>query len=111
MIQRDVAETLRKVAELRRFCLKLPHLETPAERRRLERCEALATAPGAASPEDIDALAEGWTRWWRQGEAARILAMAARLPATLIAADRRLASLLAAARLTASETARGGADV
>lgn len=104
MTGREVAATLRKVAELRRLSLRLPHLETPAERRRLERFETLAAAPGAATPEDIDALADGWTRWWRQGEAARIRAMAAHLPDALIAADRRLASLVDAARLTTPKT-------
>lgn len=90
--------TLRKVAELRRLCLRLPHLATPAERRRLQRFEGLAVAPGAATPEDLDALADGWMRWWRKDDRARILAMAEGLPSALIAADRRLASLLEAAR-------------
>lgn len=104
MIQRDVAETLRKVAELRRFCLKLPHLETPAERRHLARFAKLTAAPSAVTADDVDALAAGWSRWWRQSEVARIGAMAALLPRELIATDRRLATLAEAARVSLRET-------
>lgn len=99
MSDREVGETLRKVAELRRLCVRLPHLETQAERRRLRRFEELVAEPGASTTEDTDALADGWSRWWRRGEPGRILWMAALLPNDLVAQDRRLASLLEAARV------------
>jgi hypothetical protein len=92
MTTRDVAATLRVVSALRRLCLGLPHLPTPAEIERLRRFEAVAAAPQRATENDIEAIAAGWRRWWKDGQREALLAMAARLPAGLIDQDRRLVS-------------------
>lgn len=103
---RDAAATLRKVAELRRLCLRLPHVATPAETMRRRRFDALIDAPAWAVAGDVDALAEGWARWWREGRYLDIVVMSASLRAGLVDSDLRLASWLTAA-MTAEEEARG----
>jgi hypothetical protein len=87
----DATAAIRKVSALRALCLRLPHLPTPAEAARVRRCEALAASPESATSADVEALATGWRRWWHLGETERLRAMAARVPAGLINADRRLA--------------------
>lgn len=87
----DATLAIRKVSALRALCLRLPHLPTPAETERLRRCESLAASPESATTGDVEALAAGWRRWWRRGEAERLRAMAARVPVDLINSDRRLA--------------------
>jgi hypothetical protein len=87
----DATAAIRKTSELSALCLRLPHLPTQAEVARLRRCEALAASPELATTTDVEALAAGWRRWWRLGEAERLHAMAARVPAALINSDRRLA--------------------
>ena len=94
----DVTTTLQKVAALRAFALRLPHMETPGEAARLRRFDMLTASPGSATPEDLDALASGWARWWRAGQPRQILALAESLPEGLVARDRRLATYLEAAR-------------
>ena len=89
---------LRKVSELRRLCLDLPHLSTPAERRRLERFEEIVLAPASASEGDLAALATGWRDWWRAGRHLDIAAMASRLSADLITRDRDVAMYAVAAQ-------------
>ncbi len=87
----DAATAIRKVSALRALCLRLPHVPTPAEIALLQRFSELVAAPESASTEDIEPLAAGWRRWWYQGETSRLRAMAARMPAALVDADRRLA--------------------
>jgi len=87
----DATAAIRKVSALNALCLRLPHLPTPAEVARLRRCEALAASPESATIADVEALATGWRRWWRRGETEQLRAMATRVPAGLINADRRLA--------------------
>jgi hypothetical protein len=87
----NATAAIRKVSALRALCLRLPHVPTPAEAALLRRCEALAVSPESATRADVEALAAGWRRWWRLGETERLRAMAARVPAGLIEADRRLA--------------------
>ena len=98
---RDVAATLRTVAALRTLCLRLPHVPTPAELAQLQRFEMLAAAPDSATADDIEPLLAGCRHWWREGRVDRLTELAERLPAPLVEADRRLASFLLAARLTA----------
>ncbi len=94
--ERDVASRLRAVSELRRLCLSLPHVPTPAERRLLVRFERLAKAPETAAAADVDAIAVGWRAWWRARRVEEIVTMARRVPRVLIDRDRRLATYAAA---------------
>jgi hypothetical protein len=94
----DVTATLQKVAALRAFAMRLPHMETPGEAARLRRFDTLTVSPGSATPEDLDALTSGWARWWRTGQPRQILALAESLPEGLVAQDRRLAGYVEAAR-------------
>ena len=93
----DAEGAIRRVAALRALCLSLPHVPTPAERALLRRFSELVKAPGSATSADLDALAAGWRLWWREGEAERLRAMAAHLPAALVNADRRVATYACAA--------------
>lgn len=97
--ERDIASRLRAVSQLRRLCLGLPHVPTPAEQRLLARFEQLAKAPESATAADIDSLAAGWRAWWRARRADEIAAMARCVPRVLIDGDRRLATYAAAAAL------------
>jgi len=108
-MSRDAAQTLRRVAELRTLCLRLPHLPTEAEAALLRRFDALAGAPEAVTAGDVEVVAAGWRRWWRRGEADRLRAMADRLPPGLVGSDRRLASyaLAAGAGAASAPTASG----
>ena len=94
----DIDRSLRKVSELRRLCLSLPHLSTPAERQRLERFEELVRAPGSATSEDADALATGWRTWWRAQRFDEIASMAERLPSVIVDGDRDVAMFAVAVR-------------
>jgi hypothetical protein len=55
----DVDRSLRTVSELRRLCLSLPHLATPAEQRLLARLEQIVAVPASATSADIDAIVAG----------------------------------------------------
>lgn len=94
---RDVAARLRAVSELRRLCLSLPHVATPAETRLLARFDELAAFPEQAAGADVEALAIGWRAWWRAGRVAELAAMADRVAPRLIETDRRLATYATAA--------------
>jgi hypothetical protein len=87
----DATRAIRKASALRALCLKLPHVPTPAEMRRLRRFDELAAVPESATADDIEALAAGWRHWWFEGERERLHVMAVRLPAGLIDGNRRLA--------------------
>jgi hypothetical protein len=87
----DATKAIRKASALRALCLRLPHVPTPTEMRRLRRFDELAASPESATGDDIEALAAGWRRWWSVGERERLRLMSARLPAGLIDGDRRLA--------------------
>jgi len=93
----DVARALRAVSALRALCLRLPHVPTPGEVACLGRFDALAASPHAATVDDVEAIAAGWRRWWREGEIDALRTMAGRLPAGLIERDRRLLSYARAA--------------
>jgi hypothetical protein len=96
MTGEEVTARLAIVSALRMLCLRLPHVATPAEAERLERFRALVTAPARATEDDVEALATGWAAWWRDGRVSDLSEMARRIDATLIDADRRLASFAAA---------------
>ena len=93
----DPTRAIRKASSLRALCLSLPHVPTPAESARLRRFDELVGQPESATDGDIEALVTGWRRWWYLDERERLRAMAARLPAPLVAADRRLATFACAA--------------
>jgi hypothetical protein len=94
----DAGATLRAISSLRALCLSLPHLPTAAERRRMRRFATLTATPELAGLEDTETVLTGWRQWWREGRAGDLVAMASRLPPTLIEGDRRLASYALAAR-------------
>jgi hypothetical protein len=96
MTDEEVTARLRSVSALRALCLRLPHVPTPAELARLERFDALVAAPAPATERDVEALAAGWARWWRDGRKAELAEMARRVDATLVNSDRRLASFAVA---------------
>ena len=97
----DAARAIRKASALRSLCQSLPHVSTPAEIARLRRFDELVAQPESATGSDLEALATGWRLWWRQDDTERLRAMAARVPAALLAADRRLATYACAAGLRA----------
>jgi len=97
MTPHDIATTLRKVSALRSLCLRLPHVPTPAEKRLLERFEALTAAPTRATAADMEAIAVGWSGWWRGGNTGEVLDMAARIPVDLIEASQTASSIWAGA--------------
>lgn len=94
----DVASTLRKVSALRSLCLRLPHVSTPTQVRLLDRFETLAATPERATAADLDAIAVGWHRWWRDGMHSRLLEMRTRLTSGLLDAHRDLGALAQASR-------------
>jgi hypothetical protein len=102
---RNAAAALRKASALRELCLRLPHVPTTAARGRLRRFEALIVSPESANEADLEALAEGWKRWWYEGEAAKLAAMASLVPCDLTAKNRLLATFITAARLVTSDGA------
>jgi hypothetical protein len=97
MTSDEITTRLEIVSALRRLGLELPHVSTPTELRRLEVFQRLAAAPSEATEDDIEAIAAGWSSWWRQGRCTELAAMARRLPEAVIDADRRLASFATAA--------------
>jgi hypothetical protein len=104
MSVRDAAATLRVVSALRALCLALPHVPTPAELDRLRRFEQLVMSPESAGHDDIEAMVAGWREWWRRDRTDDLLAMANRLPPSLVQQDRRLASYLLGAQEVSRST-------
>lgn len=95
----DPAARLRKASALRALCLRLGHLPTETESRRLRRFEDLVAAPQAAGPDDTEALIAGLRQWWRGGKVAALWDLVARLPHDIVDLDQRLQTLTAAGRL------------
>lgn len=98
-LTRDAAPALRKASALRDLCRRLPRVPTGVALERLRRFEALIGSPEVAGAADIEALAEGWQWWWREGETAKLAAMASRVPGDLTATNRLLATYATAAKL------------
>ena len=99
MTSEEVTARLNAVSALRALCLRLPHIPTPTESARLKRFDALVDAPEQATERDVEALAVGWSRWWREGRTTHISATARRVDAALIESDRRLVSFAVACLL------------
>jgi hypothetical protein len=93
----DAERILRKVGALRSLCVRLPHLETPAETLLLERFDALASVSVGLTANDRDAVAVGWRRSWRAGETDTVHQMTPRMDGNMVACDRTLATLWMAA--------------
>jgi hypothetical protein len=87
------------------LCLRLPHAPTPAELEQLRRFTVLVATPHRATAADVEALAAGWRHWWRERLREELCEMVKRTPSTLIAGDRRLATLALAA--AAADQPRG----
>ena len=96
MTGEEVAARLATVSALRALCVRLPHLPTPMELAQLKRFDALVEMPERATERDVEALAAGWSRWWREGRTAELCDMSRRVDAALIESDRRLASFAVA---------------
>jgi len=96
MTGEEVAARLATVSALRALCARLPHLPTPLELAHLKRFDALVEMPERATERDVEALAAGWSRWWREGRTAELRDMSRRVDGALIDSDRRLASFTVA---------------
>ena len=95
----DADRAFKKASELRRLCLSLPHLSTPAEQRRLERFDGIVLAPGSATHHDVGAIVAGWRNWWRAQRFQDIERMASELPPDIVDRDRDLAMFAVAVRV------------
>jgi len=93
----DAERVLRKVGALRSLCVRLPHLETPAETLLLDRFDALTATSDRLTANDRDAVAVGWRRSWRVGVMDTVHRMAPRMDGDMVARDRTLATLWVAA--------------
>lgn len=96
MTDAEVTARLRTVSALRALSLRLPHVPTPAEIALLQDFDALAGMPERATERDVEALAAGWARWWREGRTTELREMTRRVDPALINSDRRLASFAVA---------------
>lgn len=94
----EVTARLATASALRLLCLRLPHVPTPTELAHLKRFETLVKASAQATAGDVDALAAGWSRWWREGRTAELSAMADRVDTAVIDGDRRLTTFVVACR-------------
>ena len=104
----DAERILRKVEALRSLCVRLPHLETPAETLLLDRFDALTATSDRLTANDRDAVAVGWRRSWRVGVMDTVHRMAARMDGNMVARDRTLATLWVAATAPRWDTAQQG---
>ncbi len=96
MTDAEVTARLKTVSALRALSLRLPHVPTPAEIALLQDFDALAEMPERATKRDVEALATGWARWWRERRTAELAEMARRVDPALIGSARRLASFAVA---------------
>ena len=96
MTGEEVTARLKMVSALRALALRLPHVPTPTELEQLKRFDVLVEIPERATELDLEALAAGWARWWREGRKAELAEMARRVDAALVNSDRRLASFAVA---------------
>ena len=104
----DAERILRKVEALRSLCVRLPHLETPAETLLLDRFDSLTSVPDRLTANDRDAVAAGWRRSLRAGETDTVHRMAPRMDGNTVARDRTLATLWVAATAPHSDAAQQG---
>src|SRR5438552_16391240 len=80
----DAERILKKVGALRSLCVRLPHLETPAETLLINSFDALASGPDRLTENDRDAVVVGWRRSWRTAETENVRRMAQRMDGHIV---------------------------
>jgi len=82
---RAVDRAIRKVAELRALCRRLPHVPTPAEIQKLTEFDAFRSGRSAAC--SLAAVRAGFRAAWAARDYATIVSLAGKLPGEMLRAD------------------------
>ncbi len=95
-----VDRAIRKVAELRALCRRLPHVPTPAEMRQLGEFESFRAGRSAVC--SLAAVRAGFRAAWASRDYATIVSLAGRMPADMLRTDAAILTYVEnAARLLA----------